>query len=341
MPEKHFETLRAIFRPWYVKAASAAFTVLGGYDVISNQFPSLPKLQAVIGMSGAVMPWWGWLLALQSVFVLGLFDYVRRNIVPLSGGKGDEKDAPSDALAMRNEIGAAESRADQALARHAQLNAEDQSKYLRSKAAIEERLGNLEADIEDIKGQIAVDLPNAKTVVQAYGNLDQAMHNKVRRFEEVSEKIGETARRADQDTLFLLDWAAARSSANVIQELARQQPKLDKANPPADESEREIAIRGMQDWIGSVASGITDVNYNGEIDRVLRSSRYEGEGLARQVPANQRPTTVDVLVFADFFALAHQCEMTGICLRNVVLELEKSDRFYLNRFRGQLRARKT
>lgn len=84
---KHLETLRAIFKPWYIKVASALafiFAVIEGYDALTNQFSRLPKMEAVsmswFGNAVSFLPWWGWLLVLQMVFVYALFEYVRRNI---------------------------------------------------------------------------------------------------------------------------------------------------------------------------------------------------------------------------------------------------------------------
>lgn len=82
----HVETLRAIFKPWYVKVVSALGVLWGfiqGYDACTNQFPKLhlPKLEDA-GMNwvhsiASVLPWWGWLLA---AFTFALFEYVRRNV---------------------------------------------------------------------------------------------------------------------------------------------------------------------------------------------------------------------------------------------------------------------
>ena len=80
------KTLHTILKPRLVKWGGGAITALAAYDVISNQFPSLklPRLGDVLlrwaGMSGSLLPWWGWLLVLQALFVYALFEYVRRNV---------------------------------------------------------------------------------------------------------------------------------------------------------------------------------------------------------------------------------------------------------------------
>lgn len=85
MAGEHFQTLRAIFRPWYIKVGSVLATLgatVGIYASLQDQFPDrLPKLQDMVTMAHVlILPWWGWLLVLQAVLGYGLYDYVRRTI---------------------------------------------------------------------------------------------------------------------------------------------------------------------------------------------------------------------------------------------------------------------
>lgn len=77
MTHDRLKTLRELYRPKLVRYASLAIAAVAGYDAASNQF-GLPTIRTVWGVSGSLLPWWGWLLALQAVFVYALFDYVRR-----------------------------------------------------------------------------------------------------------------------------------------------------------------------------------------------------------------------------------------------------------------------
>lgn len=65
--------------PNIVKYGATIASCLALYDILSNQF-DLPTIGRIVGMSGALMPWWGWLLILQVIFVYGLFEYVRRTL---------------------------------------------------------------------------------------------------------------------------------------------------------------------------------------------------------------------------------------------------------------------
>lgn len=81
MAESRFSTLRALWAPTIVKWAVSFVAVVAAYDAFSNQL-SLPKLGRLLGMSGTLLPWWGWLLILQAIFVYALFEYVRRIQIP-------------------------------------------------------------------------------------------------------------------------------------------------------------------------------------------------------------------------------------------------------------------
>jgi hypothetical protein len=85
MAGDHFQTLRAVFRPWYIKVVSGIATLCAGiglYASLQDQFPDkLPKLQDMVTVAHVlILPWWGWLLVLQAALGFGLYDYVRRTI---------------------------------------------------------------------------------------------------------------------------------------------------------------------------------------------------------------------------------------------------------------------
>lgn len=66
-------------RPTYIRVAFFAWALVTGYDTLSSQL-ELPTIRKLFGMSGTLLPWWGWLLVLQAIIVLALFEYVRRNL---------------------------------------------------------------------------------------------------------------------------------------------------------------------------------------------------------------------------------------------------------------------
>lgn len=83
MANGRLQTLHDIFRPRIVRWSAAILAALPLYDVFSNQF-NFPKLGKVMGVTGNLLPWWGWLLIMQAVFVYALFEYVRQTLPSLS-----------------------------------------------------------------------------------------------------------------------------------------------------------------------------------------------------------------------------------------------------------------
>lgn len=90
MAEGRLSTLQEMLKPTVVRVGGGALLFLGSYDVLCNQLGLPPlkdlisKVAPFVGMTGSLMPWWGWLLILQSLFVYALFEYVRVSIVPRS-----------------------------------------------------------------------------------------------------------------------------------------------------------------------------------------------------------------------------------------------------------------
>lgn len=77
MAKPHSGFVGQLLQPWWVKTATGAVGAVASYDATANQF-GWPKIPKVWGMTGSLLPWWGWLLVLQTVLVLALFEYVRR-----------------------------------------------------------------------------------------------------------------------------------------------------------------------------------------------------------------------------------------------------------------------
>lgn len=81
MTETRTNVLRALWAPKLVRVSALLVAGVAAYDSFSSQF-GLPTLGSILGMSGSLLPWWGWLLILQTIFVYALFEYVRRIQVP-------------------------------------------------------------------------------------------------------------------------------------------------------------------------------------------------------------------------------------------------------------------
>jgi hypothetical protein len=88
-----------VLRSWKARAVVFSTTGAAAYQFGCDQFglPTLPKLW---GVTGAGLPWWGWLVIAQSGFVYALFEYVRR----LNGLNKSEIHFPYDDSFLRTEF---------------------------------------------------------------------------------------------------------------------------------------------------------------------------------------------------------------------------------------------
>jgi hypothetical protein len=86
MSESRLSTIRGLWKPKIVKIGGTLVAALASYDAASNQL-GFVKIGEVLGMSGTLLPWWGWLLAVQAVFAYALFEYVRRMTRPRRRGR--------------------------------------------------------------------------------------------------------------------------------------------------------------------------------------------------------------------------------------------------------------
>jgi hypothetical protein len=152
MAEAKKSVLAEVLRPKLVRYGGLLMALVAAWDAISNQF-SLPKMGRLLGMSGSLLPWWGWLLILQALFVYGLFEYVRQASFPDTPPAHDDSElrerlsaaeAAIKALAQSTDPSIAEQkvnalwRRDQLIRGRAELESEWQnvcSKYARLKAS--------------------------------------------------------------------------------------------------------------------------------------------------------------------------------------------------------------
>lgn len=82
---KREKVLREILAVPLVRWGKWVLGAVASYDIFSAQFRiegkfEPPPLLELIGMSGGLLPWWGWLLIAQAGFIYALFEYVRRNV---------------------------------------------------------------------------------------------------------------------------------------------------------------------------------------------------------------------------------------------------------------------
>ena len=327
----HFTTLREIFKPWYIKAGSAlaiAFAAINGYAALQDQFPTLPKLQEVVVMAHVLpLPWWGWLLVVQSIFLYALYEYVRRGvpaphpnsgrlfgdtelaqgIVELSGDVAEIKRDAAQVQAFKNALAATNTRFDSwkdELCNRIQQSSDYREKQ--DKVIFEA--------IEKIKSQIAIDLPNASTLADAFRNLDQAVHSQILR---ISEQIQGYSDRLNRDNLslqHLLYFAMQLSAENTLVYLLSRAPVIGE-HEQLDLT--EDAHQKNQNFLDVVSSGLSGTQRQSDFRHLLYEGEAESDRRLRELPNNQWTTEgVNPIVLRQYF-------IAGLTRRRVVYYLEK------------------
>jgi len=194
----------------------------------------------------------------------------------------------------------------------------------------------LTGEIADIRKQIKIDLPNASTVVEAFTNLDMAVHMKVDRIDDFSARMANS----EQDMQFLLDWAISRASVQLIDALLKTKPSINKLEAPVDDVARKNSMDEVRTWLAKIGSETYHLAYGAEISRALANSEYEGQGEVRRLPPESFPQGIDAIKFHDFYVMAVRCEMMERCLRATISEIERHESSRLSRLRDLMERHK-
>lgn len=71
-----------LFHSLWSRVIAGSLAAMAFYQFGCDQF-GWPTLPVAWQLTGAKLPWWGWLLILQATLVVALFEFVRRSYVPL------------------------------------------------------------------------------------------------------------------------------------------------------------------------------------------------------------------------------------------------------------------
>lgn len=77
MANTRWGLLREIYSSWKAQLLTGVPLAAGVYQFLCDQF-GLPTIPEAWNMTGALFPWWGWLLVAQVGALYGLFEYVRK-----------------------------------------------------------------------------------------------------------------------------------------------------------------------------------------------------------------------------------------------------------------------
>jgi hypothetical protein len=287
---ERFTTLREILRPKIIGWGGSLLVVLGFYDLFCSQF-GLPPLKEIIswviprlGMTGALMPWWGWFLVLQTVFLYALFEYVRR------AQPGVAPEIPRTLETRLIEI--------------EETQAETGRRVLSIHSEV---LNRIDAVIQTVAAQGREAAGEREKIYQDLKNAEDARLAQISRIQNEIKPFTDGFKSADLDLLYLLDWARNIESVLVIPLLLELQPVAVPLEPPLNDVERGELQRKMKRWTSEVVSVTQHMPGGDEVTRAMTIAEGEAESEVRRMSPAERPAGVDPIAFQDYFVMAHKC----------------------------------
>ena len=194
--------------------------------------------------------------------------------------------------------------------------------------------------ISEMKQLVAIDLPNASTVAEAFKNLDDATKVKIDRIHDEVQRISAKDSAIHWDLLRLLDWARSRASALIISELIGNAPELEELECSTMPHIRDEQMKCAGLWLHDVQSRTELIRYGSQIADCIINSKFDGETMLRQLPIENRPDGIDPYVFRDFFVTAHQCNLVKKSLAAALQEIDRAEPHLLQFLNEQYTARK-
>jgi hypothetical protein len=182
---------------------------------------------------------------------------------------------------------------------------------------IKER-GPINDAIADIQGQIAIDLPNASTVAEAFRNLDEAVHLKMGRVDEEVKSLREKLHNADLDLIFLLNFAVDSVSIRFLDRIISENPLSRVKNVARydDPKERENDRLLLEKYVRDVLGWLRPNTHIGMMAAdVAKEGESEVDSNLNNDPPDARPANVDPIVLRRFMIPETQCAKLELFLK--------------------------
>jgi len=174
------------------------------------------------------------------------------------------------------------------------------------------------AAIANIQGQIAIDLPNASTVAEAFRNLDEAVHLKVERVHDEVKRLREELRSDDMDLIFLLNFAVDSVSIRFLDRIISENPlsRVKNVAQYDDPKERERDRLLLEKYVRDVLGWLRPNTHIGMMATdVAKEGESEVDSNLNNDPPDARPANVDPIVLRRFIIPQTQCAKLDLFLK--------------------------
>lgn len=173
--------------------------------------------------------------------------------------------------------------------------------------------GEFSADLSSIKKQIAIEFPNSSNVAEAFKNLDDAVHAKVKRISEQIQGYSDRLNRDNLDLLHTLYSAILYSTELSLLHLISIAPQSD-GDENADLTPE--AFEKNSDYLAEVSNGLSGTQRLSDFRNVMANAESSADERLKALPRDQWPEDLNYIVTQKYFRVALQ-------RRSVVAFLER------------------
>lgn len=149
--ETRSQALKGVFATWKARLLVGTPVGAGIYQFGCDQF-DWPKLPALWGMTGQLIPWWGWLIVALAGSVFALFEYVRRNVGSNPTDDGTATPAHYDDANLRGEVEALQAKLAKFEAEVAELAIRNRFEFERTRNKV---LAEISSELSEYHRQIS------------------------------------------------------------------------------------------------------------------------------------------------------------------------------------------
>jgi len=148
------------------------------------------------------------------------------------------------------------------------------------------QLAPIRAQLNSIDTKIAIDMPNASTVAEAFTNLHDSVHAKVKRIEDQVQRFSSSVSRDSLDLKHLLYLAILHSSYMALDYLLSIAPA---SNAEAETELNATDYKTNSDFLREVASTFSGTNRYSDYLNIMAHSEAQADERLRALPREQWP----------------------------------------------------
>ncbi|MDB5740242.1 MAG: hypothetical protein JWP16_1282 [Alphaproteobacteria bacterium] len=286
---------------------AGAFCIIGAIAIppMSESLPSLARFMTVAASSGP------WISVLMFAAALVVFSKPKAPTID-----GVQSNLQYEAL--KNALAATNGRLDTWVNELCQ-RIENSSSYRENQFQI------TQSNIAELSRMVAIDMPNASTIAEAFKNLDDAVHSKVNRISEQTQGYFERLKAADLDLKHVLYFSALVATEGTLEHLVSISPKHDDASDENEELNAKCWERNSE-FLREVASALSGTYRYSEYQSQMDHAVNDTDRRLGILPPENWPPDVNPVDLRKYFISALQRRNVVAYLHYQLRELRQNIR---------------